>query len=92
MKNKHSLRSTFAKLCLPLIALALAAPAPALAQTALLAVKAQVDTQVQPYLDTLKGLVGIESGSRDLEGLAQLAGVVEARLKAAGMATQRVPT
>ena len=92
MKNKHSLRSTFAKLCLPLIALALAAPAPALAQTAPLAVKAQVDTQVQPYLDTLKSLVGIESGSRDLEGLAQLAGVVEARLKAAGMATQRLPT
>ena len=92
MKNKHSLRSTFAKLCLPLIALALAAPAPALAQTAPLAVKAQVDTQVQPYLDTLKSLVGIESGSRDIEGLAQLAGVVEARLKAAGMATQRLPT
>ena len=92
MKNKHSLRSAFATLCLPLIALALAAPAPALAQTAPLAVKAQVDTQVQPYLDTLKSLVGIESGSRDLEGLAQLAGVVEARLKAAGMATQRLPT
>ena len=92
MKNQHSLRSTCAKLCLPLIALALAAPAPALAQTAPLAVKAQVDTQVQPYLDTLKSLVGIESGSRDLEGLAQLAGVVEARLKAAGMATQRLPT
>lgn len=76
MKNKHSLRSTVARLCLPLIALALAAPAPTLAQTAPLAVKAQVDTQVQPYLDTLKSLVAIESGSRDLEGLAQLAGVV----------------
>ena len=47
---------------------------------------------MQPYLDTLKSLVGIESGSRDLEGLAQLAGVVEARLNAAGMATQRLPT
>ena len=92
MKNQHPLRSTAARLCLPLIAFALACPAPALAQTAPLAVRSQVDTQLQPYLDTLKSLVGIESGSRDLEGLAQLAGVVEARLKAAGMTTQRMPT
>ena len=92
MKNQHPLRSTAARLCLPLIAFALAWPAPALAQTAPLAVRLQVDTQLQPYLDTLKSLVGIESGSRDLEGLAQLAGVVEARLKAAGMSTQRMPT
>lgn len=92
MKNQHPLRSTAARLCLPLIAFALAWPAPALAQTAPLAVRLQVDTQLQPYLDTLKSLVGIESGSRDLEGLAQLAGVVEARLKAAGMTTQRMPT
>ena len=92
MKNQHPLRSTAARLCLPLIAFALAWPAPALAQTAPLAVRHQVDTQLQPYLDTLKSLVGIESGSRDLEGLAQLAGVVEARLKAAGMTTQRMPT
>lgn len=92
MKNQHPLRSTAARLCLPLIAFALALPAPALAQTTPLAVKAQVATQLQPYLETLKSLVGIESGSRDLEGLAQLAGVVEARLKAAGMTTQRMPT
>ena len=92
MKNNHPLRSAVARLCLPLIALALTLPAPALAQSAPLAVKAQVDTQVQPYLDTLKSLVGIESGSRDLEGLTQLAGVVEARLKAAGLTTQRLPT
>ena len=92
MKNQHPLRSTAARLCLPLIAFALAWPAPALAQTAPLAVRLQVDTQLQPFLDTLKSLVGIESGSRDLEGLAQLAGVVEARLKAAGMTTQRMPT
>ena len=92
MKNQHPVRSTAARLCLPLIAFALAWPAPAVAQTAPLAVRAQVDTQLQPYLDTLKRLVGIESGSRDLEGLAQLAGVVEAQLKAAGMTTQRLPT
>ena len=92
MKNQHPLRSTAARLCLPLIAFALAWPTPALAQTAPLAVRLQVDTQLQPFLDTLKSLVVIESGSRDLEGLAQLAGVVEARLKAAGMSTQRMPT
>lgn len=92
MKNQRPLRSTAARLCLPLIAFALAWPEPALAQTAPLAVRAQVDTQLQPYLHTLKSLVGIESGSRDLEGLAQLAGVVEARLKATGMTTQRMPT
>ena len=92
MKNQHPLRIAALRLCLPLIAFALALPAPALAQTTPLAVRAQVDAQMQPYLDTLKSLVGIESGSRDLEGLAQLAGVVEAQLKAAGMTTQRMPT
>ena len=38
--------------------------------------------QVQPYLETLKQLVSIESGSRDLEGLAKVRGVVEEQLKA----------
>jgi hypothetical protein len=34
------------------------------------AVKAKVAEQVNPLLGTLKELVSIESGSRDLEGLA----------------------
>ena len=107
MKTKHTLCRAAARLRLQiatfataltlanlvtLVTLALAWPAPSLSQTLSPAVKAEVDSQVPPYLDTLKTLVGIESGSRDLEGLAQLASVIEARLKAAGMSTQRIPT
>jgi glutamate carboxypeptidase len=45
----------------------------------------QLARQEQPaFLDTLKALVEVESGSKDLEGLAQLAGVVAGRLKALG--------
>lgn len=45
----------------------------------------QLAQQEQPaFLDTLKALVEVESGSKDLEGLAQLAGVVAGRLKALG--------
>lgn len=54
--------------------------------------QARADTQVQPVLETLKTLVGIESGSRDLEGLAALADVLQARLAAAGMSVQRLPS
>ena len=92
MKSKHSIGRAAARLCLAFVTLALAWTAPAFSKTPPLAVKAQVAEQVQPYLDTLSTLVGIESGSRDLEGLAQLAGVIEARLKAVGMTTQRLPT
>ena len=92
MKSKHSIGRAAARLCLAFVTLALAWTAPAFSQTPPLAVKAQVAEQVQPYLDTLSTLVGIESGSRDLEGLAQLAGVIEARVKAVGMTTQRLPT
>ena len=37
-----------------------------------------------PLLDTLKDLVSIESGSRDLEGLARLADLIANRLRALG--------
>jgi glutamate carboxypeptidase len=37
-----------------------------------------------PLLDTLKDLVSIESGSRDLEGLARLADLIATRLRALG--------
>ncbi len=47
-------------------------------------VLAQVRTQVQPLLETLKTLTAIESGSRDPEGLERIAAVIEARLKALG--------
>jgi glutamate carboxypeptidase len=47
--------------------------------------------QEQPaYLATLRELVGIESGSRDIEGLERLAGVVAARLRALGAEVELV--
>ncbi|HEX5130486.1 MAG TPA: M20/M25/M40 family metallo-hydrolase, partial [Usitatibacter sp.] len=48
------------------------------------AVLAQVRAQKEPFLDTLRELTAIESGSRDLEGLEKVAQVIAARLKAAG--------
>ena len=73
-----------------LLAAGLAASGGAIAQPAD-AWKRQADEQVQPYLATLKQLVDIESGSRDLEGLEKLAGVVAARLQGAGMTVQTIP-
>jgi glutamate carboxypeptidase len=43
-----------------------------------------------PFLDTLKDLCNIESGSRDLEGLDKLANLIAARLKALGGEVQFV--
>jgi glutamate carboxypeptidase len=47
---------------------------------------------VQPLLNTLKELVAIESGSRDLEGLAQAAAYVAKSLQASGLQVQTLPT
>lgn len=47
-------------------------------------VLAQVRAHKQPFLDTLKELTAIESGSRDPEGLEKIAQVIAARLEAAG--------
>ncbi len=43
-----------------------------------------------PYLDTLRELVSIESGSRDIEGLRRIASVIAARLEALGGAVEIV--
>ena len=48
--------------------------------------------QVQPLLARLKKLVAIESGSRDLEGLATLSALIAQRLQASGLAVQVLPT
>lgn len=56
------------------------------------ALRAQTQAEVGPYLKTLETLVGIESGSRDLEGLRQLAGTVAERLRQAGMQVETRPT
>ena len=55
------------------------------------ALQAKAAEQVQPLLDSLKSLVGIESGSRDLEGLASLSELIAARLQASGMTVQVLP-
>ena len=54
------------------------------------ALQARAAEQVQPLLGTLKDLVAVESGSRDLEGLAKLAQLVASRLQAAGMKTELI--
>ncbi len=42
------------------------------------------EAQRAPYLDTLRDLVNIESGSKDPEGLAKIADLIAGRLKALG--------
>ena len=73
----------------PLASRAQAVPAPA---PTIAALQARATEQVGPLLDSLKSLVAIESGSRDLEGLARLATLVASRLQAGGMAVQKLPT
>jgi glutamate carboxypeptidase len=75
------------------VALALLLGTGAFAQTqSPAAVQAKAQEQVAPLLDSLKQLVAIESGSRDLEGLAQAAQFITTRLQAAGMTVQTLPT
>ena len=47
-------------------------------------VMSQVKKERQPYLDTLKELVSIETGTRDLEGLEKAAYLIVGRLQALG--------
>ena len=73
-----------------LIAAGPAAPALAMASVppADEAFRARVQAELPAYLQTLNALVDMESGSRDLEGLAKLADHVAARLRSAGMQVQ----
>jgi glutamate carboxypeptidase len=48
----------------------------------------QAKAQQQPMLDTLRDLVGIESGSRDVEGVEKIAALVAERLQALGGSVQ----
>ena len=63
--------------------LATALPGPAAAQPAE-PVLALAKKERQPFLDTLKELVSIETGSRDLEGLDRAAKLIAGRLSALG--------
>jgi glutamate carboxypeptidase len=56
------------------------------------AVQARAAEQVAPLLESLRQLVGIESGSRDLEGLTQTATLIADRLEGSGMAVEVIPT
>ena len=47
-------------------------------------VRARVQQERQPYLDTLRELVSIESGSGDVEGLNRIADVIAVRLRVLG--------
>ncbi len=54
-------------------------------------IKAEVALEAGKLLKSLESLTSIESGSRDLEGLAQVEQLVSQRLKAAGMTVESVP-
>src|SRR5262249_45692333 len=47
-------------------------------------VLAVVRQQRQPFIETLRQLVGIESGSRNIEGLNQISDLIASRLRALG--------
>ena len=65
--------------------------APALAQV-VEPVLERVRAERAPLIETLRELVAIESGSRDIEGLGRIADVIADRLAALGGEVERVPT
>ena len=75
-----------------------AAPKPVVAATSPAApaghnpLRSLAQAEVPAYMTTLQGLVGIESGSRDLEGVQRIADVVAGRLRQAGMQVEQRPT
>ena len=56
----------------------------AMAAQAVEPVRARVAEQRAPFLETLRELVSIESGSRDIEGLNRLSDLIASRLRALG--------
>jgi glutamate carboxypeptidase len=72
-----------------LVAVATLVPAAAGAQ-AVEPVLAFVRAERQPFLDTVRELVSIESGSSDIEGLDRIAALIAGRLKALGGDVQLV--
>ncbi|MDR2336329.1 MAG: M20/M25/M40 family metallo-hydrolase [Burkholderiaceae bacterium] len=67
-----------------LTALALAALATFASAAPVADIQELAQKQQQPYLDTLKDLVHIESGSKDIEGTKQIAEYVAGKLRALG--------
>jgi glutamate carboxypeptidase len=54
-------------------------------------VMARVKQERAPFIETLRSLVSIESGSRDLEGLDRISDLIAMRLRALGGEVQFVP-
>jgi glutamate carboxypeptidase len=54
-------------------------------------VGAIVQQQKQPFLDTLKELVSIESGSREFDGVTRIGNLIAERLRALGGEVEKVP-
>ncbi|CAN5401512.1 M20/M25/M40 family metallo-hydrolase [soil metagenome] len=73
--------SNAVRLALATLAITAATAATAAPQAA---IQKAAQAQQQPVLDTMRDLVNIESGSRDIEGLARLAALIADRLKAMG--------
>lgn len=85
MHQPHS-ASSFVRPFIASLALTLAA---AVAHAAPVAdVHALAQKEQQPLLDTLRDLVNIESGSKDIEGLSQIAERIAGQLKALGGAVE----
>jgi glutamate carboxypeptidase len=66
------------------IALAFVGGAPAALAAPVAAVHEAAQAQQQGMLDTMRDLVGIESGSKDVEGVERIAVLIRDRLKALG--------
>jgi len=54
-------------------------------------VRARVQGEKQPLLDTLKDLVSIESGSSDFDGVTRIGDRIAERLRALGGEVEKVP-
>ena len=54
-------------------------------------VRTAAQREKQPLLDTLKGLVSIESGSSDFDGVTRIGNLIAERLRALGAEVERVP-
>jgi glutamate carboxypeptidase len=54
-------------------------------------VRARVKQERAPFIETLRALVSIESGSRDIEGLDRISDLIAVRLRALGGEVQFVP-
>ena len=66
------------------LTLALMGGAPAALAAPVAAVHEAAQAQQQAMLDTMRDLVGIESGSKDVEGVERIAALIRDRLKALG--------